>query len=104
MLAIIERYVHFALAPGIEQALSLGIFANHIDGRSVGYAAHNLAPGLAAIMRAINMRAKIVQPERVDGCIGSVFVEVTSIDDRYLLPRGQLRRRHIGPMRSAVRC
>ena len=48
---------------------------------------HDFRPGLAGVVRAVNMRAQIVEPERVDRRIGGVRIEVAGVDERNFLPR-----------------
>ena len=86
-----KRDVDLALGAGEQQALRLRILAHHVDRRAVGNAVDDLGPRLAAVVRAENVRAHVVEAQRVDGGVGGERVEVAGVEDRDLHPRPELR-------------
>jgi len=54
-------------------------------------------PRLSVVARAVNVRAQIVEPERIDRRVGRTRLEVRSFDDGNFAPRLQLRRRDVLP-------
>ena len=102
MLAIIERHVDLALGAGEQQTFALRILAHGIDRRAVGNAVGDRGPGPAAVVRAVDVRPHVVEPQRVDRGVGGLRVEVAGVDDRHLHERLQLRRRDVVPRRAAV--
>ena len=87
-----------------QQTPALRIFAHDVHGPPVGYAARDVRPGRATVARAVDVGTQVVETQRVDGRVCRVHVEVGSVHQRHLGPRHQLRRRHVGPGRSAVMC
>ena len=53
-------------------------------------------------MRRENVWPQIVHPQRVDRRVSSVRIEMSGFDQGNLLPRGNVRWRHVGPGLSAV--
>src|SRR4030095_10579860 len=91
-----------ALGAGKQQTLSFWILAYRVSvligGNAVGY----FRPGGSTVMSPINVRPQIVEPQSVDGCIGSVFIKVASVEDGNLLPGLELFWSDISPVRAAV--
>ena len=52
-----------------------------------GSAVRDLRPGLAAVVRAVDVRPQVVEPERVDRGVRASGVEVRGVDHRDLGPR-----------------
>ena len=63
VVAIIERNVDGAFGAGEEQSATHGIFADDVDVFIFRNAVDDLCPGLAAIVRAQNVRTQIIQPQ-----------------------------------------
>src|SRR5712664_2054568 len=99
---IVEGNVHGAFGTGVEQTFSRGIFAHHVAGAAIGNSLGNFRPRFSEIARAVNVRAQIVEPERIDRRVRRAGVEVRSFDDGNFAPRLQLRRRYVLPRFSAV--
>jgi hypothetical protein len=105
VLPIVERDEDFALGAGEEQSLALRILTHGVDRRAGGDAVGDRRPGLAAVMRAEDVRAHVVEPQRVDRGVRGLRVEVSRVDDRHLHERLQLRWSDVVPRRTAVgRC
>ena len=73
--------------PGEEQPAALRIFAHDVDRRAVGNAVRDLRPRLAAVVRAVDVRPEVVEPNRVDRGVRGLRVEAPGVDDRDLAPR-----------------
>ena len=86
VVAIVEADEDGELGGGVEQALAHGIFADGVDG-PIGQAADGLLPGLAAIVRAVDVRLEVVEAKAVDGGIDGVVIEVRGVELRDLAPR-----------------
>ena len=86
VVAIVEADEDGEFGAGEEQALAHGIFADGVDGR-IGQAADDLLPGVAAIVRAIDVRLQVVEADAVDGGVDGVVVEVRGVELRDLAPR-----------------
>ena len=86
-IAIVKRDVDGAFCPGEEQTFPLCIFSNHIDVFVIWNSMHDFRPRFAGIVRAVNVRTQIIEPECVYRSVSGIGIEVTGIDDRYLLPR-----------------
>src|SRR5205085_12237163 len=84
-----------------EKAAAHGVFADDVDG-VVGQAAHDLRPRPAAVVRAVDVRAQVVEAEAVDGGVGRLRVEVAGVDDGDLAPGSQRGRRDVSPRAPAV--
>ncbi len=82
--------------------MRFGIFAHGIDVFVVGNAGDDFRPGLAAIAGAQDVRAQVIETQRVDRRVGGVGIGVAGFEDRDFLPRGESRRRDVVPVRSAV--
>src|SRR5467141_3079378 len=102
IVSIVEGNVHGAFRSGEEQTLARRIFAHYVAGAAIGNIFCDFRPRLAEIARAVNMRAQIVEPERIDRRVRRACIEVRSFDNRNFAPRLELRRRYILPGLSAV--
>ena len=100
--AIVERYVDGTLGAGKQQALALGIFAHGVDRLAVRNAVDDLGPGLAAVVRAEDVRPQVVEAQRVDCRVGGQRSEASGVHDRHLGPRADARRRDILPGHAVV--
>src|SRR6266849_8729816 len=76
MISVIKGDIHRALTAGKKKTLALDIFPDGVYRFVVGQSADNLLPAAAAVVRAINIRMKIVQAEPVHRGIGGICVEV----------------------------
>ena len=102
IVSIVEGNVNGAFRAGEEQTFANRIFAHHVAGAAIGNIFCDFRPRFAEIARAVNVRAQIVEPERIDRGVRRARLEVRSFDDRNFAPRLQLRRRHVLPRFSAV--
>src|SRR5581483_5214639 len=66
MLSIVARHPDLGLAAGEEESFRLRIFADDVDRRAAADAVRDLAPRAAAVARAENVRAQVVEADRVD--------------------------------------
>ena len=98
MIAIVEGNINGALGSGEQHPLADRIFAHGVDHFVVGNAVDDLLPGLAAIVRAIDVRAQIVEPEAVDGGVRGLGIEMRRVKLRNFAPRRQVRRRDVVPV------
>src|SRR5215831_3846850 len=81
MVAIIERHIDSALSAGEEQSFAFRVFADSIGVFVSRNAAGDFGPVRAAVVRAIDMRSQIIEPQSVDGRIGSVLIEMTGLEN-----------------------
>jgi hypothetical protein len=102
--AVVERHINAFFRSGEEQTFAFRIFANCVYDLPGGYSVHDLSPRFAAVVRRKNVRPQIVDPQRVDRCVSSVRVEMSGFDQRNLVPRGNMRWRHIAPGFTAIGC
>src|ERR1700710_798662 len=84
--------------------LALGVFANSAGGRPVGYAVVDLLPSLATVVGAEQVRAHVVETERVYGSVSGLRVKMAGIHFKDLPERLQLGRGDIVPMRAGIGC
>ena len=68
--------------PANSRPFFFGILAHDVDRRAVGNAVHDLGPRLAAVVSAEDVRAHVVEPQRVDGGVGGERVEVAGVENR----------------------
>ena len=104
VVAVIERHVDFPLRAGEEQPLALRIFADDIDRRAIGNAVRDGRPRPAAVVRAVDVRPQVVEPQRVDRRVCRLRVEVPRVHDGHLHPRLQVGRGDVAPFRAPVHC
>src|SRR5713226_2055282 len=95
VVAIVERNVDGAFRSGKEQALTNGIFANDVAGAAIGNSLGDFLPGSSKVARAVNVRAEIIEAERVDRRVSGGGVEMRRLDDGDFAPRLELRRSDI---------
>ena len=100
--AVVERNINAFFGSGEEETFAFRIFANCIYDLPGRYSAHDLFPRFAAVVRRKNVGLQIVHPQSVDRCVSSVRIEMSSFDQRDLLPRGNARRSHVAPGFTAV--
>ena len=105
VFAVVEGRVHAAFGGGVQQSLFLRIFADRVRVLVRRDSAGDRRPGLAAVVRPIDVRTQVVEPQRVDRRIRGERVEMARVDERHLRPRRLrlLGRGHVLPMQSAVR-
>ena len=102
IVSIVEGSVDGAFRAGVEQTFSHRIFAHHVACAAIRNAFCNFRPRFSEIACAVNVRAQIVEPERIDRRVRRARIEVRSFDDGNFAPRLQLRRRDVLPGFSAV--
>jgi hypothetical protein len=74
--AIVEREVNGVLSSCVEQSFPHRIFpycVHDIAGRN---SVHYLGPCRPTIMRLVDVRTKIIQPQTIDCCVGGIVIEV----------------------------
>src|SRR5690349_17545104 len=86
VVAVIERDVDRSLGAREEQPLADRIFADGIDGSIIRQSAYDFLPSFAVVMRAIDMRSLVIQPDAIDGGVGGGGVKSAGIDHGYLAP------------------
>src|SRR5580700_8150700 len=101
VITVIERNPHRSFSSSKEQALADGILANCID-RRIRQAVCDQLPGLATIVRSVDVGSEVVDPKAADRGIGRVLVKMRSLNLGYLAPRCQLWRRDIAPILPAI--
>ena len=98
MLAVVERHVDGLLAAGEQQPAAQRIFADGVDRRAVGKALRDARPGLAAVARAVDVRAA---GRRGGSVLIAAYAVLTSKCDASMIETFahglELRRRHVGP-------
>src|SRR5262245_60347514 len=104
MRAVIERDVNAFFSSREQERFTFWIFANCIYDLPRRYSLHDLSPRFAAVVRREDVWTQIVDPQRVNCRISGVRVEMSSFNERNLLPRGSVRRRHIAPGFSTIGC
>src|SRR6202158_2243376 len=102
IVSIVEGNIDRAFRAGEEQTLARRTCAHSVAGAAIRNIFCDSRPRLAEIVRAVNVRAQIVEPERIDRRVRRARIEVRSFDNGNFAPRLQLRRRYILPGLSAV--
>src|SRR5215470_3630488 len=80
VIAVVERNEDRAFCASKQQSLSLGVFAYNVARGAVGNASADLRPSFPRIAGAVNMRAQIIQPERIDRRVGRARIEMRSFN------------------------
>src|SRR5271165_1908275 len=102
VVSVVKGDIYSALGGGEEQALTLGVFTDGIDIFIGGNAGDDFRPGFAAVASAKDVRAQVVEAQRIDGGVGGVGIGVAGFDNGNLLPSGQSGRCDVVPVSSAV--
>ena len=102
VIAIVKRHPHLRVGAGVEQSGLPGIFADGIGDGAARDAGVDLGPGLAAIVRAIEVRRDLVEAQRVGRRIGDQRIEVAGLDVKNACPRLDRRRRDVGPRDARI--
>src|SRR6266566_6042628 len=102
IVSIVEGNIDGTFRSREEQALAHRIFAHHVARSAIGNPFCDFRPRFSEIARAVNVRAQIIKPERIDRGIRRARVEVRRFDNGNFAPRLQSRRRHVLPGFSAV--
>src|SRR5437899_391439 len=102
MVAIVKRDVNGALSAGKQQAFAQRILAHDVRVLVLRNAVCNLSPRRAGVTGPIDVWAQVVEPQRIDGGISHVLVEVAGFEDRNLLPGLKLFWRYFAPMSAAI--
>src|SRR5260221_2456144 len=76
MIAVVPGHIHGAFGAGKQQSLALYIFAHRVDGLVFGQAADDFLPRLSAIVRAVDIRMQVIEPEAVHRRVGSWSIEM----------------------------
>src|ERR1035438_9074755 len=99
---VVEGDVNAQFGGGVEQPLGFGVFLHRVDVGAVGDAGDHVLPGLAAIVRAIDMRLVIGNAMAIHRRVGSDGIEMAGFDPGNLAPRRHGRRRDVGPRLAIV--
>ena len=70
VIAIVKRNPDGIFRAGKQQAFAHRIFAHRVDRAEIGQAGGDQLPGLAAIVRAVDVRMQVVDAEAADGGVG----------------------------------
>src|SRR5438046_10617230 len=95
--AVIERDINAFFRPGEQETFPLRIFANRVDDLTGRYSVRDLRPRFAAVVRRKNVWPQIVYSYRVDCRVSGVGIEISSFDQRDLLPGRNRWRHYVGP-------
>ena len=76
VVAVVPRHIHAAFGAGEKQSLALGIFPHRVDGLVLGQSSDDLLPRLSAVVRAIDIRMQVIEPETIHRGIGSCGIEM----------------------------
>ena len=100
MPAVIERDEHPEFRARVKQPFAIGIFAHHAR-RPIGWnsilAVSQTGPGLAIVVRAINVRLIIAEQITIRSVIGRAFAVGRWFDVLDASAFGKVFRRHVGP-------
>jgi len=102
VVAIVEGNPNTLFRAGKEQPFSQRILANRVDGCVIRQTIGDALPGLAAIVRSINVGVRIVNSEAADGSISGSIIEVRSDELCDFAPRSQRRRSNVLPAGAAI--
>src|SRR5205823_6409696 len=100
--AVVEAHVDRLLRSAEEQSAAQRVFPDDVDDAAARQAADDLLPGAAAIASAQDVRAQIVEAQRVDRGVGRPRLEVARLEDAHFCPGNELLRRHLLPGLSPV--
>ena len=82
--------------------MALRIFLHRVDVSAFGNAGDDVLPGLAAIVRAIDVRLVVGEAMAIDRGVGGLRIEMAGFDLRNLAPRRHRRRRDVVPVLAVV--
>src|SRR5438552_8642147 len=102
MIAVIKRHPYRCLGSGKKQAFASRILTDDIYRSVVRQPVDNLLPRLTSIVRPVNVRIKVVEPEAIDSCIDRIRIEVAGIKLRHLAPGREFWRRNVPPILSSI--
>src|SRR5215813_9706546 len=102
MLAIVERDMHRAFSAGKQQPTTSRIFAHNVGIFVLWNPVRDFRPGSATVTCAINVRAQVIQSQRVDGRIGGLLIKVARFNNRYFVEWLELRRGDVFPVSASV--
>src|ERR1700735_3923827 len=91
VIAVVEGNPHAGSSSGKEQALPDGDFAHGVDRSVIRETVSDQLPGLASIVRMVDIRMKVVDAEAAEGSEGGLLVEMRGCLLRHFAPRNQLR-------------
>ena len=86
VFAIVEGDIDGALRSGEKQAFPLRVFADDVHGLSIRNSPDDFLPGFPGVVRSIDMRTHIVEPEGVDRGVSRLGIEMSGIDEGDFLP------------------
>jgi hypothetical protein len=76
VIAIIKRYPDGIFCARVKKAFAHGIFANRVDRTKIRKAGSDERPILAAVVRAVDVRVRVVDAETANRGICRLLVEV----------------------------
>ena len=86
MIAIVGRDVNRLFTSREKKSARFRVFANDVDGSARGNSAHDFSPRLAAVARAKDVRAEIVEAESIDRGVRGQRIEMRRLHDRDFRP------------------
>src|SRR6185437_7384676 len=75
VVAVVEGDVDAELCGGVEEASLLRVFFDGVDEGAFGNAVRDSSPGLASVVRAVDIGALVGEAMAVDGDVGSLLVK-----------------------------
>src|SRR6266849_1560740 len=102
VLAVVEGDLYSSLCPCIEQPAPDRIFADHPCKVIFSESPCDLRPGLAKVLRFVEIGLEIVQFVAVGGYIGRGGIVWRRLYDADERPLGQIWRRHVLPALAAI--
>src|SRR5713101_2728804 len=102
VLAVVEGHMYPGLCSRVEQPAPHRIFAYHPRKVIVSESPCDLRPGLAIVLRFVEIGLEIVQFVAVGGYIGRGAIVWRRLYDADERPLGQIWRRHVLPALAAI--
>ena len=96
-----DTYTRSSVA-GVEQSFDLGVLFDRIHVGAFGDSRDHVLPGLAAIVRAVDVRLVVGDAMAVHGSVGRFGIEMAGFNLRHFAPRSHRRRRHVVPGLAVV--
>jgi hypothetical protein len=102
--AVVKGHEDADFGAGEEQAFAHGIFADCVDVSVFRQARDDFFPGLAGIVRAVDVRMEVVHLMAVNCGVGCGRVVAGSFDEADLAPVLDAGRRDVRPMQARIEC
>src|SRR5262249_57015504 len=102
VIAIVEGDPDGGLGRREQHSATLRILADRIDWSVLREACDDRLPGPAAVARAIDVGAQVVDAHAAHRDVRGVYVEMRRVDLRYLAPGCELGWRDVRPVTAAI--